>query len=945
MLNLWISLLFIAQTYEPLQSTQPSLGRDRLDAYAQRLDLEQSSWFKESEFLSIGPTEMSGRVVDLVCFSDTPTQFWAAFASGGLWRTDNYGSSWTSLFDRSPSITIGDIAINPNNRDEIWVGTGEKNSSRSSYAGTGIFRSLDGGKTWQHRGLADSHHISRVLLHPSQPNTLFVASLGPLYSETGQRGVFKSTDGGESWTQAMSVDDRTGVIDLVMDPQNPDSLLASAWERSRSAWNFEEGGPGSAIYRSDDGGATWQLSHTGLPTGANIGRIGIAYAPSQANVVYATVDNQNPRPEPRFNPKPLTRARLKSMTKEAFLAFDDKAIDAFLRDNNFHQDYDAESVRESLATDDISLQDLVDYMFDGNAALFDREVIGVELYRSQDGGRSWQRTHDDIIEDFAYSYGYYFGEVTVDPNNHQRVYITGVPLLRSDDGGRTFRNINEPYVHVDHHALWINPRQSEHMILGNDGGVDLSFDGGASWHVLERIAVGQFYTVAYDTSSDYYVYGGLQDNGVWRGKVREYNPQSPPWERIGGGDGAYIAVDSRDQQTVYWGFQFGHYHRVNLATGEQSSIYPRHKLKQRPYRFNWMTPFILSSHHQDIAYMGCQMILRSMDRGETWTEISPDLTTDPVQGDVPFGTVTVLRESKKTFGALYAGTDDGRVWTTQGLDQGWREITAGLPRGLWVSSIEVSPHDDRTIFVTLTGYRNDDFRTYVFKSKDSGLTWSNIKSNLPEEACNVIREDPQQAGFLFLGTDLGVWVSLDEGTHWTALANGLPQVPAYAMEIHPKEPDLIVATHGRSIFVLDLADIRKMNDTVLTAQLTALEIEDITYQSSQWGSINGTWWGAYSKPPTVEIPFFSQLTGTVKAQGFVKGVKVFEIQRDVEPGLQSVSWDFQLPQLKAKQIDKLDTVQGEDRQLYLKTGTVQVELKLASHAAETSFELTEPDND
>ncbi len=932
-----ICALWIQST--PIQSSVPSPAEERLKAYTERLQWEKESPLKEAKFQQVGPTEMGGRVVDVVCFSDKPTQFWVAYASGGLWRTDNMGSSWQPLFDRSASITIGDIAISPHDRDTIWVGTGEKNSSRSSYAGTGIYRSNDGGENWVHMGLSDTHHISRILIDPKDSNRIYVAAIGHLYSENEERGVFRSLDGGTNWEKVLYLNDSTGIIDLAMDPFDANILLAGAWERHRQAWNFEEGGDDTGLYRSVDGGTNWELSSEGLPLGINAGRIGVAFAPSSEGVVYLTIDNQRERAQPQFDADPLARIKVKSMSTADFLAFDDKAIDEFLKQNHFHKDYTAEVIRKKLSDKDINIQDLMDYMIDGNAALFDRQVMGVEVYVSADKGQTWIRTHEKIIEDFAYSYGYYFGEIVVDPKNEKTIYITGVPLLRSIDGGQSFENINEPYIHVDHHALWIDANDPRHLLLGNDGGVDLSWDGGSSWHELGRVPAGQFYTVATDMAENYSIYGGLQDNGVWRGKNELLSPQSAAWTRIGGGDGAYIEVDPRDNQTVYLGLQFGHYQRKHLGSGEQITIYPRHKLKEAPYRFNWMTPIELSSHHHDVLYMGCQKVLRSLDRGASWSEISEDLTNNPKQGDIPFGTITVLKESKKMFGTLVAGTDDGRLWKTKGGSPDWQDIGAGLPQGLWVSGVEISPHDDETLFVTLTGYRNDDFRTYVFKSKNGGQDWVDIHANLPQEACNVVREDVTKAGLLFLGTDIGLWVSFDEGMHWAAMASGLPHVPVYALEVHERDPDLIVATHGRSIFTLDITDIRQLDLEKMEMPLIAMTIEDVNYDKSLWGSQFGTWWGKYSQVAEVKIPFYTSSAGSVEVVCMVDQVKVHQARLQVEKGLQYARWDFSVPTLKDKQRGKLDLVQGDDQRFYLRSGKVEVKITQAAHKSETAFEI------
>ncbi|CAM2005230.1 WD40/YVTN/BNR-like repeat-containing protein [Acanthopleuribacter pedis] len=950
-------LLLLMLFASPQQTTEPSSPEARMAAYEARQKLAEQTFFEGWPITSVGPRAMSGRVVDLTGFVGQPHTYLVAYASGGLWRTTNAGSSWEPLWERGASITIGDFGVNPNNSDEIWLGTGEENSSRSSYAGTGVYHTEDGGKTWTHKGLTDSHHISQILVDPTDPATVYVAVIGRLYSKNAQRGVFRTRDKGATWEKVLYINDNTGVIDLQMDPRNPKVLLAAAWERSRTAWNFVEAGPGSALYRTEDGGDNWTKVNEGLPVGENMGRIALAISPANPDVVYAAVDNQNPNPNPKPEYQELTRKKLRDMDEAAFLALSDKVIDRFLRGNGFHEEITAKTVREQLTADEIALDDLRAYlMADGNADMFDVEVLGVELYRSDDAGKSWRKTHAEPIPDFAWSYGYYFGTVFADPRDENTVYIGAVPLLKTTDGGKTFKNILRPNVHVDHHAMWINPYDPNHLVLGNDGGVNISWDGGDQWQHFNTLPVGQFYTVTYDMATPYNIYGGLQDNGVWMGPSREQDRYSASWRKLGGGDGAFIQVDPRDNATVYLGYQFGNYRRINTQGGAPLTIFPRHRLKEPAYRYNWMTPIVLSQHNHDILYMAGNRILRSMDRGESFTEISPDLTTNPSEGtgDVPFATVTALRESPHAFGTLYAGTDDGRLWITRGAE--WAEIGQTITQGLWVSGIEISPHDAGSVFVTLTGYRNDDFRAYVFASDDYGKTWRDLTENLPDEPCNVIRQDRKNKQALYLGTDLGLWVSFDAGKTWLPYENDLPNVPVYAMEIHPRENELIVATHGRSIFTLPLNWIGELKENTLDEALFVFEQSEVTF-SPGWGYLPWAWVGDDYEPDHWDIPLYAKEAGTVTVEVKHGDQVVYRKEHAVVQGPQTLGWPYSVsvetetkqPKKKKKKKKNKDEEaekavvwhRGQEGQTYAVAGDYTLVVKGFGQTVEKAFTIKE----
>jgi hypothetical protein len=500
LLAVFFSFLFLG---EAKQTTQPTPPDVRMEAYAQRVAMEGASLIDAIEYRNVGPRVMGGRVVAVQGFTGHPHTYLAAYASGGLWRTRDNGTMWEPIFDTTPSITIGNMTANPNNPDEIWLGTGEDNSSRSSYAGTGIYYTNDGGKNWEHLGLVDTQHISTIVIHPEDPKTVFVSAIGRLYTRNEERGVYKTTDGGKTWEKILYINDNTGVIDIVMAPDNPDRLYAAAWERSRKAWNFVESGEGSGVYISNDGGKTWKKSNKGLPGNGYLGRIGLAVSKSNPKVLYAVVDNQSPGEDEEEETDALTRRKLADMTQVDFLGLDDAVIERFLRGSNFHADITAKSLRADMEAGDASIEDVRAYLFDSNMDLFDSGVIGVEVYRSDNSGKTWKKTNLESLYTLAYSYGYYFGVVEIDPNDEDTIFVGGVPLIKSTDGGRNFIGVQTPNVHVDHHAIWINPNNSKHVFIGNDGGVNMSWDAGVNWQGYQFQSVGQFYTVAYDMARPY----------------------------------------------------------------------------------------------------------------------------------------------------------------------------------------------------------------------------------------------------------------------------------------------------------------------------------------------------------------------------------------------------------------------------------------------------------
>ncbi|WP_420577640.1 VPS10 domain-containing protein [Ekhidna sp.] len=951
-LLLFLSLVIIvpAQRKKKSNDVPPATpAKERWQGYQQRLELEQSSLVKNVPFRNVGPTVMSGRVVDLAVDPADPSHFYAAYASGSLWETKNNGTSFEPIFDNQIVMTIGDIEVDWEN-DVIYVGSGENNSSRSSYSGYGMFRSSDNGDTWEHIGLAETHHIGRILIHPSDPNTIWVAALGHLYSENPERGVYKSTDGGKTWNKTLFVNNRTGIVELIMHPDNPDLLIAGAWEKDRKAWNFTEAGPGTAIYRSEDGGNTWNeiSDDSGFPDTDGTGRIGLSFAPSNPNIVYAILDNQDRRPKEDDDEEGLTKDALRSMNNQQFMALENKKINEFLDENGFSREYNAVDIKKDVEAGKVKPIDLVIYTEDANSLLFDTPVKGGEMYRSDDAGKTWKKTHEDFIESMIFSYGYYFGQVRVDAQNPDVVYTMGVPIVRSEDGGKTFENINGDNVHVDHHALWINPKDPRHLILGNDGGVYVTYDSGSTWINCNSPSVGQFYSIAVDMAEPYNVYGGLQDNGVWKGpSTYEYSRSwyqegRYPYERLMGGDGMQVAVDTRDNKTVYTGYQFGNYFRINTETGERKYITPRHQLGDAPYRWNWEAPIALSSHNQDIVYFGSNRFHRSMDMGENFETLSGDLTNGGKKGDVSYGTLTTISESPTRFGLIYVGSDDGLIHRSENAGENWTKITDKLPENFWVSTVVASAHKEGRVYASLNGYRWDNFRALVYMSEDYGNNWKNISANLPMEPVNVVKEDPVNENIIYVGTDHGVYVSLDGGKSYQAFMEGLPNTPVHDLIVHPRANELILGTHGRGIYIGDVSIVQQMNDEILAKEIHAFPIKEMTH-SSRWGS--KTWaWGDVIEP-TIDVTFYANSAANGKIEIIFKDQVVSSTDIKADQGLNNAKIPLETDESFKELLDdeqKENYEAAENGDYHLTIGEYTVRITVGNTNVETPLTIKKP---
>ncbi len=914
---------------------QSSSKGEMAESIRLRQEMRDKSILRNYPVRSIGPVIQGARIVDIAVVPSDIHTYYVAYASGGVYKTKNNGVSFQPIFDNQGTLTIGDMALAPSNVDVLYVGTGEKNSSRSSYAGSGVYKSNDAGKTWIHLGLDNTQHISRIVVHPKNPDIVWVASLGALYSSNADRGVFKSTDGGKTWKKTLYLNDSTGVADLAINESDPDKLVASSWERTRSASNFSGSGIGSFIFYSEDGGETWTQAAEGFPKSSTNGRIGINFAQGSPGIVYAVMDSQEETRAEKVNQEEGLKVNdFMEMNEDALLNIDDKELNKFLKKKRYPSKYTSERVKKEIKDGKYKPRALAEYFGDANQALFDTKITGAVVYRSKDSGKSWAKMNSYALEGVYFTYGYYFGEITVSPQNADEIYIYGVPLLKSEDGGRTFSRIDTiGNVHVDHHAMWVNPDNDDHVLLGNDGGLYVSYDGGAEWMHIASDAVGQFYTVNVDMERPYNVYGGLQDNGTLVGSSRSIPNKGKKWETIFGGDGMFVAPDPRNSDIVYVGYQFGNYFRLDRSTGKSKMITPKQDIGTPKLRYNWRTPLVLSKHNPDIVYIGAQRVYRSLNRGASWDEISGDLTRDLPQGNVPFSTISCLAESPHKFGVLYVGTDDGNVQFSANGGGSWELISRGLPKNKWVSSISPSPHDEATVFVSLNGYRNDDFRTYLYISTDYGKNWKSLGGNLPDEAVNIILQDPVNPDLLYVGTDHGTYISFDRGNHWEHLSE-IPNVAAYDMVVHPRDNELVVGTHGRSVYVLDVKPFQKLKGDKVKKGIVAFAIGPVRY-SKKWGESEYP----YLKPklPQVELSYYVGQTGEkVDIQIYNEHNKMIRrLQGEGAKGFHRFSWDLKVSE------GPVSTKRNRARaaMTYIQKGKYTIKFVNGDQADEISFEV------
>jgi photosystem II stability/assembly factor-like uncharacterized protein len=1010
-----------------------------------------AEWIKSLNWRCIGPANMGGRITAISVFEADPTTYSIATASGGLLKTVNNGITFEHQFDHEATVSLGDVCVAPSNKNIVWVGTGENNPRNSVSYGDGVYKSTDGGKTWKNMGLRKSYQIGRIAIHPKDPQTVYVGALGRLYGPNEERGLFKTIDGGKTWTKVLYVDDKTGIIDLQINPTDPSTLLVAAWDRLRDEFDDFLGEPpppdgierydpvrkyakAAGIYKSTDGGQTWKNLTQGLPTCA-MGRIGLDYFRKDPKIVFAVIDTEKygtglppvavylgvqgadgaggtkltevaanspaaqaglqandvllsldgkPVPNwaalidqlrphkvgdkvkavyqrgsakkeveialaalpatgsgPRFpNPGfftedaeggllvtemaeggPAARAGLK--IDDLITAIDGKPVEPLtpVMGRIMRTRQAGDKIKLSIVRGNEKKEIAVALQIGGFERMRGRLLSGHTLrrnegrlggqrenvhdqqgpdgfqtggiYKSVDGGETWTRVNSLNPRPM------YFSQVRVDPSDERIVWVLGVNLFCSKDGGNSFRQEGNRGLHSDQHALWIHPRDGRHMIIGCDGGFYQTYDRAAHWDHLNHLALGQFYHVAVDPRPLYRAFGGLQDNGSWGGPAQVLRPGGPvndDWINVGGGDGFVCRVDPTDPDLVYSEGQGGAIQRRHLKTGERTPIRPLRTPGKPPHRLNWNTPFILSSHNSSIFYSAGECVWRSVKRGDQLRAISPEITRTKK------GSASALAESPKNPDVLWVGTDDGALWITRDGGGKWTELSAkvGLPGPRWVASIEPSRYVEGRAYVAFDAHRSNDDEPYVYLTEDYGQSWKSIRANLPAGSTRVCREDIQNQSLLYVGTEFAAWASADRGASWVKLNNNLPTVAVHEFAQHPTSGEVVAATHGRSLWVLDMTPLRQMTPEAVTAKVHLYQPNTVVrwqMEQGREGSFSESQRRFVGQNPPQGAQLYYSLANkadkiTLKIVDYAgKTVAEFPAVRG-EPGIHRISWNL-----------------------------------------------------
>ncbi|MBO3700533.1 hypothetical protein [Roseivirga sp. E12] len=834
-----------------------------------------SETFNGLRLRNIGPATMSGRVVDLAVVESDPYTFYVATATGGIWKTTNNGVNFKPVFEKEATHSIGAIAVHQKNPNHVWVGTGERANRQSSGWGDGVYKSSDGGESWSNVGLKDSHHVGRIALHPTDTNTVYVAAMGHLWGANNERGLYKTTDGGKTWDRIIYVDDDTGVVDVALDPENPQIVYAATYQRRRKPFGFHGGGPGSGLHKSSDGGKTWKELRVGLPEG-DFGRIGISIYRKDPNLIYASVEQG--------------------------------------------------------------------FQYNASTAYNERRA---GFYRSLDKGETWEFMSNWNPRPM------YASQPLVDPSDASRIYMMN-QYSYSSDSGRTFRPARQS-LHGDDRIFWVNPKDSRHVMKGDDGGIGISYDRGQNWLLVSNLPVSQYYRVAVDMAEPYNVYGGLQDNGSWVGPSQTYRSAgilNEDWKKLGGGDGFLNLPHHTDPDIVYTESQYLGLSRLNMTNGQRQSIRPGDPQGRIGARRNWTSwgpgtaepelgnamepanwdgPFFLSYHDPNTIYSGTEQLWKSTDGGASWKSLGnlttrvnrrdltimgqrADTSTHSLDDGIPYyPTLTAVAESKQKQGMLYVGTDDGLVQISSDDGKTWTDVTSrlqGLPKETWVNTIETSWYDAGTAYVAINNYRNDDFTNYVYKTSDFGQTWTSVAGDLPKDrVARTLREDPKNPNVLYLGTELGLFVSINGGRNWVELKNNMPTLPFNDLVVHPRDNDLVLATHGRGVWILDNLNAIQELANVINQEAALFSIPEAEMISYNIGGAHTGDMYYRGENPRYGASMDIYLKDTVSRKDIsltihdLDGNLIQELRPSGKKGIQRVYWNFQHKSFKAGNSD------------------------------------------
>jgi photosystem II stability/assembly factor-like uncharacterized protein len=829
--------------------------------------------FEKLEWRNIGPANMGGRTVDIDVVESKPWIIYAAMGPSGVWKSENNGITWNPVFDKENTVSVGDVTICQSNPDIVWVGSGEATTRNSVTIGDGIYKSNDGGKTWKNMGLKNTRHISRIVINSDNPNILYVAAQGHLWGANEERGVYKTSDGGKTWQKVLYINKNTGIADLAIDPLDGKILYAAAWDYQRFPYYFYSGGPGSGIYKSLDGGENWKRLVKGLPEGV-LGRIGLAVSRSNPDVVYALIEHK-----------------------------------------------------------------------DGG------------IWRSEDKGENWKRMCDNKTFITINFRPFYYSQIRVDPSDDKVVYVFSGGTYVSKNMGEKFKAISAG-THSDHHALWIDPDNPKHLIDGNDGGIDITYDGGKNWHPIKHMAVAEVYQIGFDFQKPYHVFCGLQDNGAWGGPSATYDSAgivNDDWYVLAiMGDGFFVKPDPSDHNIIYGNYQMNGLTRVDQRIGRGRGIRPEASLNEPVYRFNWNSPIHISPHDPKTVYTGGNYLFRTRNGGHNWEIISPDLSTnDPEKQKDSGGVITMdntgaeihctiltIAESPVQKGVIWCGTDDGNVQITRDDGKSWGNVVEnipGLPKNTWCSRIEASHFEAGTAYAAFDGHRMDDYSTYLYKTNDFGKSWTSIKNGLPFGWVHVIREDIRNKNLLFVGTEFGIFASLDRGKTWFSLKNDMPTTAVRDIAVHPRENDLIIGTHGRGIWIMDdISPLQEFSDDVFNSKMYLFSIRPDTqfYASVSREAFARPVFSAKNPPYGLTITTYFKDKPEERPEIFITnpaGEKIYEMKIRKKAGLQRNTWNLQYVQ------------KTKDGKLVKPTGFGMASLPLAS-PGEYKIELSVGEN-